>query len=117
RDAYINAVNLSITVNYPTNLTIGAILAKASAAAYNVALNASIPVAEVMPMLLAQANVRMLCLAAAILAKDANALDEKLKELLAAPEAEAKIERKGEEKSKEEKTKEEEITGLGALFG
>lgn len=117
RDAFINAVNLSINVNYPTDITIGAILAKASAAAHNVALNACLPIAEILPILLTQANARMLSLATAILARDANALDERLKEMLAASGAEPKIEEKRKEESKEEKPKKEEITGLGAFFG
>ena len=119
RDAFVSAVNLSVNVNYPTSVTVGAILAKASAAAHNVALNACVPIAEVMPMLLARASAQMLSLATAILARDANALDEKLKELLTASGAgaEPKIEGKEEEKSKEEKPKGEEVAGLSALFG
>lgn len=117
--ACMGAVNLAVNINYPTSITIGIIIAKASAAARNLALNSCLPIAEVMPTLLARANAEMLSLAAALLAKDEKALDEKLKGMLvAAPPAETKLEEKKEEKTKEEeKPKGGEMAGLGALFG
>ena len=122
--AHLNAMNLSININYPTSATIGILVAQAIGAARNLALNARAPVAEVMPAILTQASAEMLGLAAAVFARDEKALDEDLKRMLAIPPpAEAKVEEKKpkemkpKEKPKEEKPKEEEIGGLGALFG
>jgi large subunit ribosomal protein L10 len=117
--ACVGAVNLAVTINYPTKVTIGVMISKASAAARNLALNAWLPIADVMPTLLAKARAEMLGLAGALLAKDEKALGEELKKMLAAaPPAEKLAEEKKpvEEKPKEEK-KEEEMAGLGALFG
>ena len=115
--ACASAVNLSINANYPTGITIGVMIAKAGAAARNLALNVCLPISEVMPTLLNRAYAEMLGLAMAVRAKDERSLDEALKGMLAIAPAEAKPEEKpAKEKPKEEK-KEEELAGLGALFG
>ncbi len=120
--ACVGAVNLAVTINYPTKATIGVMISKASAAARSLALNAWLPISEVMPTLLAKARAEMLGLAGALLAKDEKALDDELKNMItAAPpteKAQKPVEEKkpAEEKAKEEK-KEEEMAGLGALFG
>ncbi len=120
--ACVSAINLAVTINYPTKVTIGVMISKASAAARNLALNAWLPIADVMPTLLAKAKAEMLGLAGALLAKDEKALGEELKKMLAAAPPAEKAEKPdeekkpAEEKAKEEK-KEEEMAGLGALFG
>jgi large subunit ribosomal protein L10 len=117
REAFLSAVNLSVNVNYPTRATISIFIARANTAVHNLALNACIPVAEVMPMLLSRASAEMFSLAAVLLAKDEKALDEGLKRVLAAPPSEAKAEEKPkEEKPKGEEPKED-TAGLSALFG
>jgi large subunit ribosomal protein L10 len=115
--ACASAVSLAISANYPTGITIGVMIAKAGAAARNLALNVCLPISEVMPTLLTRAYAEMLGLTTAVRAKDERALDEELKGMLAIAPAEAKPEEKpAKEKPKEEK-KEEELVGLGALFG
>lgn len=118
--ACISAVNLAINANYPTGVTIGVMIANASAAARNLALNVCLPISEVVPTLLARAHAEMLGLAATG-AKNERAIDKDLKEMLAIAPTGAKPETKSEDKPAEEKPKEEkreeELAGLGALFG
>lgn len=78
----LNGFNLALNINYPTVLTIGPMIAKAQAAAQNLAINACLPVREVLPMLLAKANVEMLGLATTIGGRNSQALDEELREIL-----------------------------------
>ena len=108
REAYLCAVNISINTNYPTHATIGILIVKAFSAAHNLALNACIPVAEVVPTLLARASAEMFGLATALLSKDEKALDEDLKRMLG---VKPPVEPKAEEKKQEEKPKEEEPKG------
>ena len=98
-----SAFNIAVNVSYPTDLTIGVMIARASAEAHNLALSARLPITEVMPTLLAKARVEMLGLATVILAKDERALDEGLRRMLTAtPPTE---EEPAEEKPKGEKGK------------
>lgn len=113
RVACTSAVNLAITANYPTHITIGVMIVKAGAAARNLALNVCLPIQEIIPTLLTRAYAEMLGLASTARGKDEKALDEELNAMLAAapapktkPEAEAK-EKPTEGKPKEEKGGEE----------
>jgi len=105
RDAYLHAISLSINTNYPTHATIGIFLAKAFTTTRNLAINACIPIAEVVPTLLARARAEMFGLATALVAKDENSLDEDLKRMLGFKPT---VEPKAEEKKPEEKSKGEE---------
>jgi len=102
--ASISAFNLSLNVNYPTPITIGLMIVKARAAAQNLALNACLPISQVMPSLLARANAEMLSLATAAGNKDPNALDAELGDMLGIKQL---AEAKPEEKPAEEKPKEQ----------
>ncbi len=80
--ASASAINLSLNVNYPTTLTIGVMIVKANVVAQNLALDASLPVAQIMPSLLARANDEMIGLAAVAGNKNPDVLDAELKDML-----------------------------------
>jgi large subunit ribosomal protein L10 len=122
--AYTHSLNLSVEVGYPTGENVRLLISKASARAFALALNASIPTTEVLPHLLGRASIEMRGLATALVSKDVNALDDELRKMVSAPEHETKKEAKPEEKPKREEEKgekeekeKEETAGLGALFG
>jgi large subunit ribosomal protein L10 len=123
-----NAFNLSVNTAYPTRETMGTLLAKAFAEARNLGVNAVVFDSGVMDALLAKAYVQMTSVASKAADKDANAVDDELREILGAaasaaaavvaPAAEKKEEVKKEEPEEEEDTSEEDgMAGLGALFG
>jgi large subunit ribosomal protein L10 len=101
RDAYLHAIGLSINTNYPTQATIGIFIAKAYTATRNLAINASLPIPEVVPQLLARARAEMVSLAITLLAKDEKSLDDDFKLMLGVKPTEPKA----EEKSKGEEPK------------
>jgi large subunit ribosomal protein L10 len=107
RDAYLHAISLSINTNYPTQATIGIFISKAFTTTRNLAINACIPIAEVVPILLARASAEMFSLATVLMDKHEKSLDEDLKRALGVKPTEPKAEeRKPEEKSKGEEPKE-----------
>jgi large subunit ribosomal protein L10 len=124
-----NAFNLSINTAYPTAATAPTLLAKAFSEAKNLGVNAVILEPGVMDALMAKAHVQMTSVASMAADKDANAVDEELREVIgaaAASAATAAVQVCGvEEEAKEEEPKEEEddhseedgMAGLGALFG
>ena len=123
-----NAFNLSVNTAYPTSATIGTLLAKAYAESKNLGVNAVILEPGVMDALLAKAHVQMTSVASKAADKDANAVDEDLREVLgaaASAAAAATAPAAAEEVKKEEEPEEEEedhaeedgMAGLGALFG
>ena len=123
-----NAFNLSVNTAYPTSATIGTLLAKAFAEAKNLGVNAVVFDSGVMDALLAKAYVQMTSVASKAADKDANAVDDDLREVLGAaasaaaaatPQHEKKEEVKEEEAEEEEEDHSEEdgMAGLGALFG
>ncbi len=124
-----NAFNLSVNTAYPTSATIGTLLAKASVGAKNLGVNAVVFDSGVMDALLAKAHIQMTSVASKAADKDANAVDDDLREALgaaasaaaasaAATPSEKKEEVKEEEAEEEEDTSEEDgMAGLGALFG
>ena len=120
RLACVSAVNLAINASYPTSMTIGVMVASAVNASRNLALNACLPLPEVVPALLARAHAEMLALASVATRKDERALDEELKKMLApAPPPTQERGARADvrpEKPKEER-KEEELEGLSKLFG
>lgn len=123
QEAGAYALNLAVNIDYPTSETVGIFLAKAAISVRNLAITARIPVKGVIPEILSIARGEMLSLATVIRGKNEQALDDELKGILgtapAAPVDEKPKEGekpKKEEKPKEEK-KEEEMAGLGALFG
>lgn len=125
-----NAFNLSVNTAYPTRETTGTLLAKAFAEARNLGVNAVVFDTGVMDALLAKAYVQMTSVASKAADRDANAVDDELREVLGAaasaaaaavvaPTAEKKEEEKEEEPEEEEEDHAEEdgMAGLGALFG
>ena len=123
-----NAFNLSINTAYPTAATAPTLLAKAFSEAKNLGVNAVILEPGVMDALMAKAHVQMTSVASMAADKDANAVDEELREVIgaaAASAATAAVQVCGvEEEAKEEEPKEEDdhseedgMAGLGALFG
>jgi large subunit ribosomal protein L10 len=123
-----NAFNLSVNTAYPTSATIGTLLAKAFAESKNLGVNAVVFDSGVMDVLLAKAHVQMTSVASEAAGKDANAVDDQLREVLGAAASAAaaavKEPEKKEEEVKEEEEEEEEdhgeedgMAGLGALFG
>ena len=124
-----NAFNLSVNTAYPTSATIGTLLAKAFTESKNLGVNAVVFDSGVMDTLLAKAHVQMTSIASEAADKDANAVDDELREVLgaaasaaaasaAAKAPEEKEEVKEEEEEEEEDTSEEDgMAGLGALFG
>jgi large subunit ribosomal protein L10 len=124
-----NAFNLSVNIAYPTRETTGTLLAKAFAEARNLGVNAVVFDTGVMDALLSKAYVQMTSVASKAAEKDANAVDDELREILGAqasaaaaaseaPTAEKKEEEKEEPEEEEEDHAEEDgMAGLGALFG
>jgi large subunit ribosomal protein L10 len=124
-----NAFNLAVNTAYPTSATMGTLLAKAFAEAKNLGVNAVVFDTGVMDSLLAKAYVQMTSVASKAADKDANAVDDELREVLGAAASaaaastptttEKKEEVKEEEPEEEEEDHAEEdgMAGLGALFG
>ena len=124
-----NAFNLSVNTAYPTSATIGTLLSKAFAESKNLGVNAVVFDSGVMDALLAKAHIQMTSVASEAANKDANAVDDELREVLgaaasAAAAASVAAAEKKEEEVKEEEEEEEEdhaeedgMAGLGALFG
>lgn len=121
-----NAFNLSVNTAYPTSATIVTLLAKAFTESKNLGVNAVVFDSGVMDTLLAKAHAQMTSVASEAADKDANAVDDELKEVLgaAASAAAASAAAKAPEEKEEVKEEEEEDTseedgmaGLGALFG
>ena len=126
-----NAFNLSVNTAYPTSATMGTLLAKAFAEAKNLGINAVVFDSGVMDALLAKAYAQMTSVASEVAEKDANAVDDELREVLGAAASaasaaastatstEKKEEVKEEEPEEEEEDHAEEdgMAGLGALFG
>ena len=122
-----NAFNLSVNTAYPTSATIGTLLAKAYAESKNLGVNADILEPGVMDALLAKAHVQMTSVASKAADKDANAVDEDLREVLGAaasaaaavaPAAAAEVKKEEEPEEEEDDHSEEDgMAGLGALFG
>jgi len=108
QEAGISALNLTLNLNYPTPMTIGMMIVKASAAAQNLALNACLPISQVMPSLLARARAEMLGLAVAVGTKNPGALDKELRGILGITPP---VGPKPGEKPMEEKPKEEQKEG------
>jgi large subunit ribosomal protein L10 len=78
-----SAFNLAVNTCYPARETISILLLKSEASAMNLALNSSMLVGPVMPVILARARAQMFALAAAVGAKNPDALDEELKAMVA----------------------------------
>jgi large subunit ribosomal protein L10 len=119
-----NAFNLSVNTAYPTSATIVTLLSKAFAESKNLGVNAVVFDSGVMDALLAKAHAQMTSVASKAADKDANAVDDELREVLGAAAASIAAAEKKEEEVKEEEEEEEEDTseedgmaGLGALFG
>jgi large subunit ribosomal protein L10 len=121
--AVSNALNLSISAEYPTSLTVAPLLQKGSHEAMSLALEAQVFEPEVIQMLLARAQRAALAL---IYELPADALDKELIALKgtaavqAASDTQAHKKEKEREQTEEKKNEKEEsesgMAGLGALF-
>lgn len=120
-----NAFNLSVNAAYPTVATINTLLAKAFAEAKNLGVNAVVLEPGVMDVLLAKAHGEMTSVASAAADRNADAVDDDLREVLgaaasaaAATTAAVEVSEEVEEAEEEEEDSEEDgMAGLGALFG
>ncbi|MDD4497699.1 MAG: 50S ribosomal protein L10, partial [Methanosarcinaceae archaeon] len=79
-----NAFNLSVNAAYPTVATINTLLAKAFAEAKNLGVNAVVLEPGVMDILLAKAHGEMTSVASAAADRNADAVDDDLREVLGA---------------------------------
>jgi large subunit ribosomal protein L10 len=114
------AINLSVNTGIPTVETIPLIIAKANMEAKNLALNIEFFVPEMLGQFLSKANSEAFALAAAISAKDPDAVPSGImSQVQASAEAtEAPAEKDTESKpEKDEEEEEESVAGLGGLFG
>ncbi|MDD3042821.1 MAG: 50S ribosomal protein L10 [Methanosarcinaceae archaeon] len=119
-----NAFNLSVNAAYPTVATINTLLAKAFAEAKNLGVNAVVLEPGVMDILLAKAHGEMTSVASAAADRNADAVDDDLREVLgaaasaaAATTAAVEVSEEVEEAEEEEDSEEDGMAGLGALFG
>ena len=123
-----NAFNLSVNTAYPTSATIGTLLSKAFAESKNLGVNAVVFDSGVMDALLAKAHAQMTSVASKAADKDANAVDDELREVLGAaasaaaavakePEKKEEVKEEEEEEEDEDHSEEDGMAGLGALFG
>ncbi len=125
-----NAFNLSVNTAFPTDATISTLLAKAFAEAKNLGVNAVILEPGVMDALLGKAHVQMTSVASKAADKDANAVDDELRETLGAAASAAvaattsatveeatETEEEEAEEEEEDSSEEDGMAGLGSLFG
>jgi large subunit ribosomal protein L10 len=120
--AYTQALNLSVNAVVFNSESTPAIIAKAAGEALNLAFNAEVLTSKTTDLLLAKAYSQMLAIASEAAAKDADAVDDELRNKLSATasatEANPVEEKKEEEEEEEEDDNEEDAAaGLGALFG
>ena len=115
--AHIEAFNLALNATVPTTDTMPILLQKAYSEAINLSINACIPTKETLPYILSKAHVEATSLASKILEIKPDALPSEVVTTVPQPveKAEVKEEEKKEEKKEEEE--EEEELGLGSLFG
>lgn len=121
--AYTQAMNLSINAVVLNSASTPALISKAAGEALNLAFNAEVLTSKTTDLLLAKAYSQMLAIASEAAAKDADAVDDDLRNKLSATEIAAEEnpveeEREEEEEEEDEEDKEEDAAaGLGALFG
>lgn len=120
--AFTQALNLSVNAVIFNKESVPVLLQNANTKAMNLALNADILTSKTRDMILAKAYSQMLAVASEVSGKDADAVDDELREKLnsqaaaAAPKDENKPEDDEEEEAEEEE-EENAAAGLGALFG
>lgn len=120
--AFTQALNLSVNAVIFNKESVPVLLQNANTKAMNLALNADILTSKTRDMILAKAYSQMLAVASEVSGKDADAVDDELREKLnsqavaAAPKDEKKPEDDEEEEAEEEE-EENAAAGLGALFG
>ncbi|SCG84984.1 50S ribosomal protein L10 [Methanobacterium congolense] len=121
--AFTQALNLSVNAVIFNKESVPVLLQNANTKAMNLALNADVLTSKTRDMILAKAYSQMLAVASEVSGKDADAVDDELREKLnsqAAAAAAPKDENKPEDDEEEEAEEEEEenaAAGLGALFG
>lgn len=120
--AFTQALNLSVNAVIFNKESVPVLLQNANTKAMNLALNADVLTSKTRDMILAKAYSQMLAVASEVSGKDADAVDDELREKLnsqaaaAAPKDENKPEDDEEEEAEEEE-EENAAAGLGALFG
>ena len=122
--AYTQAFNLSVNAVIFNSESTPALISKAAGEALNLAFNAEVLTSKTTDLLLAKAYSQMLAIASEAAAKDADAVDDELREKLnatasaaAATPSEDDKEEEEEEEEEEEDNEEDAAAGLGALFG
>lgn len=120
--AFTQALNLSVNAVIFNKESVPVLLQNANTKAMNLALNADVLTSKTRDMILAKAYAQMLAVASEVSGKDADAVDDELREKLNSQAAAAapKDEKKPEDDEEEEAEEEEEenaAAGLGALFG
>ena len=120
--AFTQALNLSVNAVIFNKESVPVLLQNANTKAMNLALNADVLTSKTRDMILAKAYSQMLAVASEVSGKDADAVDDELREKLNSQAAAAapKDEKKPEDDEEEEAEEEEEenaAAGLGALFG
>jgi large subunit ribosomal protein L10 len=120
--AFTQALNLSVNAVIFNKESVPVLLQNANTKAMNLALNADVLTSKTRDMILAKAYAQMLAVASEVSDKDADAVDDELREKLNSQAAAAapKDEKKPEDDEEEEAEEEEEenaAAGLGALFG
>ncbi len=114
------ALNLALNAALPISEIMPALLQKAHMEAYSLALSVALPVPEVLQQLFAKADMEARSLALKIKERNPELIPEEIAVEAPSPVEEVKREKEIKEeevKEEEEKKEEEEITGLGALFG
>jgi large subunit ribosomal protein L10 len=120
--AFTQALNLSVNAVIFNKESVPVLLQNANTKAMNLALNADVLTSKTRDMILAKAYSQMLAVASEVSGKDADAVDDELREKLnsqaaaAAPKDEKKP-KDDEEEEAEEEEEENAAAGLGALFG
>lgn len=121
--AYMNSLNLSYEIQFPTEQTVRIMLGQASSEAHNLALNASIFTSGTIPHILNKVHSEMINLASVLASENPDAIGEKLSSTISTQKT-AVSTKKEEEKPKEEEVEEEtieekeeeEAVGMGGLF-
>ena len=120
QQAFTRALNLSVNAEIFNEVSVPVLLQKAASQSLNLALNAEILTSKTRDILLAKAYAQMLSVASEVSAKDANAVDDELKEKLSSKHVKVETKEDSEEPEDEEEAEEKEedaAAGLGALFG
>ena len=125
QNAYTHALNLSVNAEIFNKISMPILISKAATNSLNLAVNAEILNEKTIVILIPKAYSQMLALASEIAARNAEAVDDDLRQKLSSSPAPVEEPEKDkeeppeedEEEESEEEKEEEAAAGLGALFG